>query len=150
MFDILNKAGYDYVTAQSRTHIFIKRHQIPTFPLTWLILDPCFEYSKNQLEIQGAISQEVIDHLASTVATVSAPQKIMDKDSNTMLCWSLEMPSSAIVWGAEEAKLNWSRNENFILSVLNILYLDGWITMDRADTGKCLYLIRYGWQPPQK
>ena len=51
VFDILNKAGYDYVTAQYRTHLFIKKHQIPTVPLTWLLLDPCY-FDGWKLEIQ--------------------------------------------------------------------------------------------------
>ena len=51
VFDILNKSGYEYVTAQYRTHLFVKRHQIPTTPLTRLLVDPVFSEGWN-LEIQ--------------------------------------------------------------------------------------------------
>ena len=73
----------------------------------------------------------------------------MEKDGTSVLCWSVKMPSSELIWTANQAKQQENKNQNYVLRILDLLYSLGWITVDRADTSRGIFMIRYGWQPPQ-
>ena len=97
---------------------------------------------------KGAISLDYINQISSRIEGPPA-NKMMDKDGTSVLCWSLKMSSGETVYSVSAAKLQQNKNQNYVLRILDLLYSLGWITVDRADTARGIYMIRYGWQPPQ-